>query len=226
MSLTVKLEARQSRSGNRARISVAAVLSSTPTGAAYGLAGEVQRRVFQRGRPVDRVPSHDGTGAKLVSPRYPGAERGKEGATGVRIFPSGQAFQQSMGARRGSYNVSGGLAEGMTVVTYGKRAYVQFRGRSEGQEPNFRKLKRGTVAKGRKVSNALKAATVLKAHGVNLLKVRSDELEALAIAVQTAVRDAVPAIGGYKIEWASGTQGRSSARRILAAIRGVRRIRP
>lgn len=216
MVLTVKVESPRASTGN----TLQQALSKVSTGLAFGLAARIQKRVFSEGRTAQPSVELDSEGQKLVSPRY-GAKGGKTSRSGAQVFESGTVFQAAQSVRRGSFNVSGGLAGSLSVIPARRDARVQFRGRSEGQEVNFRRLKKGLVAKGKKVSNGLKAATVLRATGINLLALTQEELDAIGEAVQATSQGALSSIGGRRIQWRSGLPT-GIARNLLASIVGLR----
>lgn len=162
---------------------------------------------------------------------------GGETLAGAKVFESSEAMHRAAGTKGGSYNVSGGMWDGLTVIVRGRSASVQFRGRSEGQgianqrrgdEPYFKvqKARRG-VAGGRiivprKVSNATKAATVLRSHGLNILEVSAHELESLASGLTESVIRRIPSLGGVKVELEQGQRLGGLARKFAAAGRANR----
>lgn len=112
-----------------------------------------------------------------ISPTYPvkPAGGGKLRADGVQVWVSSAAYHAAAGGKLG--NVSGGMWNGLSAVISGRSsARVLFRGRSSGQRPNPRRTKSGK-AKGLKVSNALKAYSVLRRTGFNVLDLTDDERE-------------------------------------------------
>ncbi|MCC6623349.1 MAG: hypothetical protein IT385_18970 [Deltaproteobacteria bacterium] len=118
-----------------------------------------------------------------VSPRYPDGIQGQLGPSGAEWFESRAAYHAQRGTRPGTYNVTGGMWAGLSVVVEGRfRASLRFRGRSEGADPGFRRASRGK-GKGKirvrplKINNALKAASILRSHGVNVLALSEPELE-------------------------------------------------
>lgn len=153
---------------------------------AYSTSGR-QKQFVRFGEKVERVTVHP------VSPRYP-VSGGRVGKNGARIFASSAHFHKAAGARPGTFNVNkrGGMWSGLSVRVFSRNAArIEFRGRSEGQgmlsgralrsgqktsEPHFRRMKTGVKARPRKVSNALKAATVRANTGIHVLAVTHAEL--------------------------------------------------
>lgn len=200
-------------SASRKRGSVEAALSGANVArSAHVLAQRMRRRVFEEGKPVDLVTPYPADKRKrLISPRYP-VQGYKVSDTEAWVFEDSAEFHRAMGTRLGTFFVSGGLARGMSVVTRRSGASIRFMGRSEGQgmanrsrngEPHFREMADGRVmARPRKVSNALKAATVLKSQKVNLLKPTVGEIQSVGEAFVLATLAAIPEVGGAKAEWA------------------------
>ena len=187
-------------------------------GLGEGVGELADERVFERGQPVQDAPSYAG-GYALVSPRYPVvAAEGRQTDSGAVFYPAGSLHRN---VKRGTYSVSGGLRRGRKVVRRGRDgASILFRGRSEGQQVVWGPMRAdGTrVAKGRKVSNALKAATVLQAHGVNVLEWTDAERRAAAAAIADRLVDDVERMMPRKSTW---TRPRLSgmARRIRRRLR-------
>ena len=123
---------------------------------------ELRQRVAERGQPVGTFRGYSAKSQRLIAPDYPGAERGKLTPSGARAFASGRDFYAAIGTKRATFKSSGGMWKGLTVRPSGRNANLFFSGRSVGQTPRFQRYKSGAVrAKSRKVSNALKARTVI-----------------------------------------------------------------
>lgn len=144
-----------------------------------------------------------------VSPRYPDRARGKLGPSGAERYPSRAEYHGVNGTRPGSYHVTGGMWSGLSAVVPGRRrGELLFRGRSEGQNPNFfkRGARRGRnatpdiVARGLRVDNNLKAWSVLSAHRVNVLAISHPELhkirDSAVLALSVGVSGQMPAFWG------------------------------
>lgn len=217
MKLSIKLEFSRSRRAP----TIGTALRAVPTGIAHGLAQLVKVRVARRARPANRPPRYPTRAQRLISPRYPVRPARPEGPSGAEVFRSSAEFHSQMGTRVGSYHVSGGMWGGLTVVV-GRTARVKFRGRSEGQTPVFRG--KAGVARGRKVSNALKAATVLRSHGVNILALTEGELEAVGVAVQLLTMGAAPAVGDAAIEYLPTSGVSAMVATLVGATRGLGRV--
>lgn len=175
----------------------------------YALAEEIQVRVFRRGEPVDPVTPYDKKQRKLVSPRYPvgasaTATQGFE--SGVLVYKHSADFHDALGVRDGTFDVAGGMRDGTAVHVQPEEGRMAFRGRSEGQDPNFRKYASGKwKARGKKVSNALKAATVLKSKGVNVLKPTQVEAESLLGAMGQLGQQLFDSTMPVDIDWGTVT---------------------
>lgn len=185
---------------------------------ARGLWGVVRDRVVTRGETVQEPPQYPVGYRRYVSPRYPRQPGGVEVKTGSGAirYLSSAAFHSK--TRHGSYAVSGGMWAGAYVFGGEHVARVVYRGRSEGQDPNVKYYKgRGRVvrAKGKRVSNALKAWTVFEKHGVNALDVRVAEWRSLEEVVRELLSRGLDAALPVRLVW----QGRpisAEARRMLA----------
>lgn len=194
--LRVQVEKPGKRRGGRPwRINKLAV------GLGYGVAKRLQQRVAVQGRTVQRFGRYDWEGRRYISPRYPVSGEEKTTRSGAKSFESSESFHRAAGTKRGTARVSGGMWGGLSVVP-NAGADVKFRGRSEGQEPNFRRYKSGEVkARGRKVSNALKAGTVLQSKDVNLLDLTDEEIVAIQGSAVESVRRRVDAVSGLGTDW-------------------------
>lgn len=125
-----------------------------------------------------------------VSPRYPDRAQGQVGPSGAEWFESRPAYQRENATRAGTYATTGGMWSGLSIVMVGRfRAELRFRGRSEGANPNFtRRPAKGSgrtriIARPLKINNTLKAATVLRQHGINVLAPTDGELERVNVIV-------------------------------------------
>lgn len=180
---------------------------SVPVAMASALAHEIRERVQGRGAPV-RLHTPANNPNRLVSPRYPGAGLGTLTRSGARAFRDDAAFRRAIGDRPGRFSPSSGMWDGSSVISRGSRAAEnRFRGRSEGQDPGFFRYKSGRQrARGRKVSNALKAWTILEKTGVNVLELKDEELRAVEAALTESLGFAtVNALGvGVALSGAGG----------------------
>lgn len=171
----------------------------------------ILQRVAQRGQPVDRPKQYANHGTVLVSPRY--TSGGTLTKTGARAFANARALHAN--TQRGTYRTSGGMWRGLRKRVAGLgRARLVFGGASEGQDPRFVNGR----AKGGTVSNALKAATVLAAHAVNVLKLTTDERRALVeAATHTINRSADTRFRGF-IRWRQTVRPSRTAMEILRSV--------
>jgi hypothetical protein len=187
------------------------------------LAGQIKKRVTRRGdlagQPVQAYPSGS---PRIVNAAYPisggseevGGRVVRRGA-GVKVFKSSRDLHRT--TRLGSFNVTGGMWSGMSVVV-GKTSAIRFRGRSAGQEVKLLKF-RGSDSRFRferreddavffearvsraKVSNALKAATVFSSKDVSLLAISQRELASLTGGLIAGTARAIIAIGPAAVQW-------------------------
>lgn len=170
----------------------------------------------------------------LVSPRYPGVSgRGDDTLSGARAFKNNEEFHRAMGARPGSYSVSGGMWDGLSrIVITPTLVTLEFRGRSESQDPNIRARRRRIVsskaarsprgastAKGLKINNTLKAGTVLNQHGVNVLALSESELGAIGAGVVSAMAWGIGSM--LDVEWSGERVRGDSLESIFASAFGV-----
>lgn len=193
-----------------------------------GLGREVRRRrIAGRHGPEGAPPQYRG-GRRVISPRYPEARGGRRSeSSGAVVFESSQSFHRAAGAKAGTGFVSGGAWQGLSLLVRGStRSRLAFRGRSEGQDPNIRTYKSGkTKAKGKKQSNALKAATVLASQGLNLIEPTDQEVEALSFAVAELVRrDIVSELA--VIDEGESQAVNAIARRVLRSVEAFERQVP
>lgn len=188
------------------------------------LAKTIKRRFVKdgdRGWRYHSAPSQRRPRFKLISPRYPKAVGGIQATPDSAYrFKDSADFHRKQGVKNGSFSTSGGMWKGLTVKTGSRISMVMFRGRSEGQgmvymkgakahksEPHFRymKGKKKVVAKPKKISNALKAATVLKSCRTALLTPTESEVIGVGGGVTAAIIFATKAIGvgdsSAKIDW-------------------------
>lgn len=124
---------------------------------------------------------------KWTSTRYPDHAVGRPGRD-AESFESAAAYHRANATRPGTYHTTGGMWSGLSaVVASTVRAQILFRGRSEGQDARFVRGRSRPL----KVSNALKAATVLAQHGVNVLLPADTELALIAEACTHSLAAAV-----------------------------------
>ena len=155
-------------------------------------ADEVHQRVFVEGR-VEGSPSYADHGGVRVAPGY---------ATGGELLPNGAYYFANSGALRlrGGYAAtSKGLRRGLVVKRQGKRAVVQFTGSSLGANPVWA----DGQAFGQNVTNADKAGTVLEAHGINVLEMAPEDIEAIKLAAVEWARDQLGRALGGLVRWRS-----------------------
>ncbi len=191
--LEIKLEV--SKALLRQGATVAQVEQELAPSIAKALALAIKGRVSTRGDLAgQRFPGYDSTehnaksalasrGMFPVSGRLPN-RGGKETKSGAVWYASSEAMHRAFGVVDGSYNVTGGMWAGLTeMIMTPTLVRMLFRGRSEGHAPRFVNGKSRPI----KVSNSLKAATVLQQHGVNLLALSERELEGVGRGVTLAM---------------------------------------
>jgi hypothetical protein len=208
--ISVKIEKPRPREAGVEDDSIASLGAIAATKMAAALALQIKRRVMLRGETVQRFGGYAantrvaatrvmvaaGTADTLasgvwsrkrfVASRYPVvSSSGRQGVdTGVVVYPDSATMHENVVP--GSFNVSGGMWDGLSVVPGREKARIQFRGRSIGQEvPKTEKGRR--VYRGRKVSNALKAATVRDKSKVNVLDLVSEEYSAITQAMTSII---------------------------------------
>lgn len=178
-------------------------------GSALALA--IRGRVAERGDLAGQAfPGYSTKKGLAVSGRYPVIAEGKSSPSGADWFPSSAAFHA--GVIPGSYNVSGGMWAGLTMMVLTPTLVrLLFRGRSEGQAPRFMNGKSRPI----KVSNALKAWTVMDKHHVNLLAISEQELDRIGLGATRAVAMGVG--GELPVEWEGVPPPKASVSAILSA---------
>lgn len=162
------------------------------------LGSAIRERVQGRGDlGGQRFPGwHDGPrGPKRVSAKYPDRAQGTVAKSGAEVFKTSLAYHTANQTKPGTYSPTGGMWAGLAaVVASFWRAEVAFRGRSDGQDARIIGAAWHSSAgksKPVKVSNALKAWTVLAKHDVVLLKPTDAELEVIAEAVGVSAAVAI-----------------------------------
>lgn len=155
----------------------------------HPLAGEIKARVQERGDLAGQpFPGWRQQGKRryATASTYPDKAQGRVGPSGAEWYDSRPAYQRANASRPGAYSPTGGMWGGLSDIVESKaRGTIQFRGRSIGANPNFRRATRGkskghVVERPLRINNSLKAATILKAHGVNVLAITEVELDAIA----------------------------------------------
>lgn len=178
------------------------------------LAPSVRERVQKRGDLAGQTfPGWSSKGWIYTSPRYPDRAVGAKGPSGAERYRTAAEYHRTNATIPGSYSTTGGMWSGLSMVIESPtRAGILFRGRSEGRDPNFfkSKAKSAPTRRGRKTriqvrarglmaNNALKAWTVFRQHGVNVLAL-SDE-EATRVVESAVLGLAVGASHSLPVEW-------------------------
>jgi hypothetical protein len=203
-------------------------------GIAVSLAREIRNRVTKRGDTVQRHPGYSKKSSKLVASRYPlVAQPDVVRADGTLWWESSDKFHKAAMGVQGSYEVSGGMWQGLAVSLSGKqRARVAVRGRSQGQSPStgVSKVtgkrsykpagKRSYKPAGIKVSNAEKAGTVLESKGVNIIQNNVAEQHAMADAVNIESARTVAPSFGVDVMKTRGRRG--NARLVREMVKAIR----
>jgi hypothetical protein len=184
------------------------------------LAEAIRTRVQVRGdieSSGQRFPGYSPRrGRKATAPGYPDRAHGKVGPSGAEWYPSAAEYHyMANGTEPGTYSPTGGMWDGLaSVIQSATRADIMFRGRSTGRDPNFKRRTQGrpkkgqarqtkVVARAMKINNALKAATILQQHGVNVLAPSQQEVGALTEGIISALAFGLG--GQLPIEWQGGT---------------------
>ena len=193
------------------------------------LLGEsIKRRMF-RGRFVASQTRWRGYNTKppksgfLTHPRYQ-RKSSKRWPSGVSIWKTSNDFHS--GTRRGSFNVSGGMWEGLSITSNGKsKSKMQFRGKSPGYSVTWKK-KKGTqirktvngkkVVVGRredrtvisnaKVNNSLKAWSIFSQTKVRVIDYSLQETQALAEFWEIWLEESLNFAFNGGISWQGGQQ--------------------
>jgi hypothetical protein len=179
-----------------------------------------------------------------VSPAYPVLTTGvKVSRTGKFAYRSSRDFHAKASVKPGSFDVSGGMWKGLTLEVNGdNRAAIVFRGRSQGKDANTAtekqreavktlKGKNGERAKavvlrrlnrGRKISNALKAASLRRSLGVNVLSLQGSEFEAVSVSVSELMKSGLDAGFSVEIDWNPTETGNADSGTVARILRAVR----
>lgn len=146
--------------------------------AVAGLATAIRRRMLRHGskdfRGHDRERHHD-----WIADGYTAIRGSSIQATGATMFLSSWAARHGVSSPESAFSLSGGMWSGLSVLQRGAHgASIQFRGRSTGQTPKWKTYKSDGSRRARtmKVSNALKAWTVLNSARVNILALTDEDL--------------------------------------------------
>lgn len=140
------------------------------------------QRATERMRKADDAAQQ--AGDKLVPFRISDEYAKILGITETR-FDSSAHFHNTLGVKPGSFRVSGGMWSGLQVRNVGgSAAVIDFSGSTTGGQ-----RQRTTTAGGRarsrapKVRNQIKAGTVLRNSGVNVIQPKEQEIEAMVAGV-------------------------------------------
>lgn len=159
---------------------------------ARGVAGEIDQRVFQEGRPVEGRPSYADHGAVKVPTGY--ALGGQPTGRGVDVFANSAALR----VRGGYAATSEGMRRGLVVRSQGGgRAVVLFEGSSMSANPVWA----GGVATSTTVPNDEKAATVLTSQQRNVLELTEDEVRQIALVSEEWARRHVGNALRGRVRW-------------------------
>ena len=188
---------------------------------AHVLADAIKRRVKDRGDLAgQQAQPYANANLRYVNPAYPVAG-GRKSRSGLKYFRS--SAEMHRGTRKGSYDVTGGMWGGLSVVVSTGSSRVLFRGRSVGQSFGAKSYKSGARAGQRrapKPSNALKASTVLQMHKVSLLALAERELADINDGITATIQRSLRAIGPAAIEYTpsqiNSAIEREIVRRLLA----------
>lgn len=183
LSVSVQIEGER-RPGR----TVPQVLDGMAEGIAVAWLDVVQDRVRKRGDLAGQHAPPPSQSPLSVPPVYADGVGGEVTESGLERHDSRAEWQARAGVVRGSYDVSGGMWGGARVTPRGLRdAWISFEGQSLGQVADVVE----GVAVPRMVANSEKAATVLEAHGVNILALSEAELAGMARGVALALAQGV-----------------------------------
>ena len=190
-------------------------------GLAAAMARHIRDRVMKQAKSPDTAKRYATGSGRFVGSRYPFGAGATQNIRGVVRYEDSKAFHDALGARRGTFDVSGGMWRGLTVrVLSENRVKIEFRGRSIGQEP-------GRSGKGRKVSNSLKARTVWGTSSVHVLAMNANEIRSMETAVSISLARTVAPAFGIEDTRTQGSFGNPRlTRAMITAIRnGTRTVR-
>ena len=186
------------------------------------LADVIKRRVKERGDVAGQnIPSYASDNLRYVNRDYP-VEGGRKSRSGLQYFRSSAEMHRS--TRKGSYDVTGGMWDGLSVVVSTGSSRVLFRGRSVGQGFGKKAHKSGERAGQRrapKPSNALKAWTVFQEHGVSLLVLAERELAEINDGITATIQRSLRAIGPAAIEYTPNQLNSAIEREIVRRLLAV-----
>lgn len=163
------------------------------------------------------------TGEKLV-PFVVSDEYAKLLGLSTTRFSSSAAFHQAAGTRPGTFRVTGGMWSGLQVRNVGANAAVlDFAGSTLGG-----KRQSSTTAGGRqrsrpvRVRNQVKAGTVFRQQGVNVLQPKEAEVDAMGAAVVRWSQNMLARTLGATVGSFQGSGDQQLLRDILAHYNGSR----
>jgi hypothetical protein len=194
---------------------------------AFTLAKAIKARVSRKGDLGGQSPPpYASRSRRFVNPAYPRQPGAEEIVVGGDRFVSYKnSAEMHRGTRRGSYNVSGGMWSGLSVVVSAWNATLRFRGRSVGQSfgrKRFKTGKRKGEVRAPKPSNAQKAAAVFTEHGINLLALAEREMDDVEGGLRGAVSEGLFSIGPIAIEWKRDPRRSALEHQIIRAILAAR----
>lgn len=187
---------------------------------AEAVAKRLSVRVVQQGRTATPAKPY-GTGNKRYSINDAYAQA--LGITAKR-FRNSQEFHNLVGAKPGTFRVSGGMWAGLQVRNVGgSAAVVDFAGSSIGSARQSTKTATGRQRKTPvKVRNQSKAATVFLSSGVNVLQPTALEEEALLAGVTRWSQQILGRVLGAEAGSFSTTADQQLLREILQRYDGSR----
>jgi hypothetical protein len=208
-----------------------------PMALGSALAQRVSQRVLQQGDTATPFRAYAGTRERQGKTKKDGSSSkprtaafvvSQDYAQAVGLqqtrFDSSADFHQRANVRLGSFRVSGGMWSGLQVRNVGSNGVlIDFAGSSVG---GLRQS--ATTASGRtrkravKIRNQLKAGTVFRSSGVNVIQPKDNETDALAAAVCRWSQNITGRILGADAEKFSTTADQQLLQMILQRFDGSR----
>lgn len=187
------------------------------------LGSAIRERVQERGDLAgQRFPGWDPgpRGPKRVSAKYPDKAQGTIAKSGAEVFKTSLAYHTANQTQPGTYSTTGGMWRGLFAVVRNLwLSEVEFRGRSDGQDARIIGASWHSSAgksKPLKVENKLKAWTVGKQHGVNVLLPNARELAAVSEVIGVSVAAAIGQ--GLEVQWRGEAPPKADLDAIFAKI--------
>ena len=208
-----------------------------PMALGEALAHRVSQRVSQRGDTATAAKAYAGERMRrgrtrkdgsIGKPRPFGFVVSKDYAQAIGLqdtwFESSADFHRKANVRAGSFRVSGGMWSGLQVRNVGSSGVVvDFAGSSLGSSRQSSRTASGRARRRAvKVRNQLKAGTVFRTSGVNVIQPKDNETDALVAAVCRWSQNITGRILGADAEKFSTTADQQLLQMVLQRFDGSR----